>query len=456
MAIPSASPLKVTTRVELIQLLVHAAEMEHALMCQYLFTAFTMKQAGDEGITADQARLIQGWYGTIMRIAVQEMRHLAQACNLLTAVGGAPFLRRAGFPRYASYYTLGLESELTAFSVDTIHRYGCWEKPDWVDDSSCSEPRQMGGASSAAAAYCAHLAQVTDLIPGERPYHSMGELYALIGTAFDAIPARELFIGPSNAQITNKHVPFREPLVAIATPADAHRAIHLIVVEGEGTPQATAEAHTEPSHYESFLQILAALKGELDGDPRFAPARPVIDNPVFAFSHEVDAVVPGAHVVTNSMARKVGAIFTAAYDLTLQLLMRFFTHTDETGAQQQILVDASLSLMAGAIRPLGCLLTRLPAGDPATIDYPGLNAGPSFEVYSQIQPVPHVQTAWRYFQERLWQLTADCQNLSLSTDAPAAVAASLQSELTQVAALLQFWSATFVAHGPATPETRGK
>ncbi|MGH2346272.1 MAG: ferritin-like domain-containing protein, partial [Chloroflexota bacterium] len=272
----SSSPsAKVTTRLELIHLLSRAADLEHSLMCQYLFTAFTLKRPGDAGISLDQARMTERWFGTIMHVAVEEMRHLAQVCNLLTAVGGAPLLRSAGFPRYANSYTFGLEAKLAPFSLETIRRYVCWEKPEGAEEPACDQPIQLARLNPAGAAYYAHLADVMNLIPGDLPYRSIGELYTLIDTAFSTIPARDLFIGPRSAQVTNARVPFREPLTAITAPDHAHRAIHLIVVEGEGTPSDKVDAHKDTSHFARFLRIAAELEQELGRDPHFAPARPV-------------------------------------------------------------------------------------------------------------------------------------------------------------------------------------
>jgi hypothetical protein len=40
-----------------------------------------------------------------------------------------------------------------------------------------------------------------------------------------------------------------------------------------------------------------------------------------------------------------------AYELTLHVLLRFFTHTDETDSQLGTLVASALALMAKVLRP---------------------------------------------------------------------------------------------------------
>ena len=89
----------IDTREELINALSEAAELEHGLMVQYLFTAFSMKRRTDEGITRVQQALLVDWEETILRVAHEEMYHLANVCNLLSAIGGAPQFQRPNFPQ---------------------------------------------------------------------------------------------------------------------------------------------------------------------------------------------------------------------------------------------------------------------------------------------------------------------------------------------------------------------
>ena len=52
-AAPEA-PFVIEHREALIYMLCEAAELEHGIMCQYLFAAFSLKQTADEGLTEDQ------------------------------------------------------------------------------------------------------------------------------------------------------------------------------------------------------------------------------------------------------------------------------------------------------------------------------------------------------------------------------------------------------------------
>src|SRR5246127_4895949 len=76
LASPEA-PFVIEHREALIYMLCEAAELEHGIMCQYLFAAFSMKEHPHEGLTEDQASAVRRWRDQVSHVAVQEMLHLA-------------------------------------------------------------------------------------------------------------------------------------------------------------------------------------------------------------------------------------------------------------------------------------------------------------------------------------------------------------------------------------------
>jgi hypothetical protein len=95
MSTPPAEPvLKVETREELVYLLDHACELEHGLMCEYLYAQFSLKRGLDEGLTVAQLDRVQAWETALISVIKQEMLHLALSTNILTAVGAAPHFER--------------------------------------------------------------------------------------------------------------------------------------------------------------------------------------------------------------------------------------------------------------------------------------------------------------------------------------------------------------------------
>src|SRR5215472_13679232 len=87
-------PIVIERREELVYMLREAAELEHGLMCEYLFAAFSLKTHVDSGLNANQLEAVNRWRSVIMEVAVQEMLHLALACNMLSSLGASPHLTR--------------------------------------------------------------------------------------------------------------------------------------------------------------------------------------------------------------------------------------------------------------------------------------------------------------------------------------------------------------------------
>ena len=101
-------------RGELLRLLARASELEHSLMCQYLFAAYSFKQSTDEGLTDEQLNRAFEWERLILLVARQEMEHLGLVTNLVSAVGGAPTLGHPRFPYATPLY--GHQMALEPFS----------------------------------------------------------------------------------------------------------------------------------------------------------------------------------------------------------------------------------------------------------------------------------------------------------------------------------------------------
>lgn len=57
----SEHDLVIEHREALIFMFCEAAEMEHALMCEYLFAAFSLKERAAEGLTPEQMQAVDRW-----------------------------------------------------------------------------------------------------------------------------------------------------------------------------------------------------------------------------------------------------------------------------------------------------------------------------------------------------------------------------------------------------------
>jgi hypothetical protein len=128
------TPARVESRDGLIFLLAQACEIEHVLLCEYLFAGFSLKTADDEGLTPDQLDATRRWQQVIWEVAAQEMLHLALANNLLTAIGAAPHFRRPNFPQSGRYYPRDFRFTLTRFDAATMQHFVYIERPEQMQE----------------------------------------------------------------------------------------------------------------------------------------------------------------------------------------------------------------------------------------------------------------------------------------------------------------------------------
>ena len=394
----------ISDREQLIYLLTEASELEHGLCCCYLFAAFSLKRAPNEGLTPTEHDAVARWERVISGVAVQEMLHLALASNLLTAIGAAPHFRRPNFPQRSKYYPPSLQMTLRPFDERTLDHFIFIERPEGLDLPDATGFEQLPTQGRAPAD--------DGIEPVDVDYSTVGALYRDIEERIKALVARfgeeRVFIGPPRAQATSAYFPF-PGLTAVTSLASALEAIDLIVEQGEGL-----RGDIENSHYARFL----AIRGELDrlraGRPDFMPARPVMENPFT----EPPADSSGFNLIDHPEARAVAELFNASYALMLELLMRFFAHTEETHEELQTLVMTAIGMMQGVIGPLGPILTSV----PATVGDDAPRAGPSFAFYRSISYLPHRDAAWTLFGERMQELSefsarvggADTKGLGLS------------------------------------------
>ena len=86
-------------RIEMIRLLREAAEVEHALMIQYLYAALSVKPAYHDLVGYGEPNTTD-----FLGVAIQEMQHLAAVNKLLVELGSPPHLERQDFPYEPDIY----------------------------------------------------------------------------------------------------------------------------------------------------------------------------------------------------------------------------------------------------------------------------------------------------------------------------------------------------------------
>ncbi len=387
------APVRIENRAQLIYLLTEAAELEHGIMCCYLFSAFSMKRDVKEGITEEQLKVVRRWRGTILQIAIEEMVHMSLACNLLTAVGGAPHIRRPNLPSNPKAYPPTFRLELVPFCRQSLDSFVFLERPEnqepgFEEKENASFPLILPGKFS-------------DIFSSERQHQTVGHLYRGIEDGFKYLTQKygeeSLFVGPPEAQIADVY--FSLPgLIPVTNLASSVAAIEGIVEQGEGAREGNKD-----SHYGRFLAMLEEYEQIQTDDPNFEPGRPVLRNP-YAMPPSDVSDQGAVNLIEDPLSTDICNLFDGCYEILMQMLGRLLLHTEETEQQLRLLSDLTVGMMMDVIGPLGDTLTTLPAGP----NYLGLNAGPSFRFSKDVATLPHQSSAWAIFAERLKELAAFC------------------------------------------------
>ena len=396
---PPEAPLVIEHREALIYMLCQAAELEHGIMCQYLYAAFSLKQSEDEGLTPDEVQAVQRWRKQISHVATQEMLHLSLVQNLLAAIGAAPHLSRPNFPHPAIAYPAGVHLALLPFGEAALQHFMFLERPEGMDLNDAEGMAAYGRATP--------VVQYDEIVPRSQDFKTIGHLYRSIEAGIahlaDTFGEHRLFVGPPRAQATSQYFSWPE-LVTVTDVASAQRAVDEILEQGEGP-----RGHWKDAHFGRFVEILDEYTQMREANPAFDPVRPVVT--VNVRPAERDTGVP---LVTAPLTRQVMDLFNVSYEILLLALQRFFAHTEETDAELKALADATVALMFRAVKPLGDLVTTLPAGP----DYPARTVGPSFELFYESDYVlPHREAAWILLTQRIRQAARYCE-----PDAPCPVA----------------------------------
>jgi hypothetical protein len=102
------------------------AEVEHTLMVQYLYAAYSLAPDND-GLTPEQQQAVRDWQATILEIAREEMVHLVSVQNLLQLIGGPLNFEREDFPFRSDLYPFMFH--LQPLTRRSLAKYVAAERP---------------------------------------------------------------------------------------------------------------------------------------------------------------------------------------------------------------------------------------------------------------------------------------------------------------------------------------
>jgi CDGSH-type Zn-finger protein/uncharacterized Fe-S cluster protein YjdI len=368
------------SREQLIHRLYEAAELEHNLMCTYLYAAFSLD--------VDAHPLVARWRQAMIAVATEEMAHLAAVWNITSALGGTPQFGRTNFPLEPGSLPASIVVKLAPFSREVIQHFVYLERP-----ADSSEPEGLGFEPELRFSRGTTAARLT---PMSLDYETVGAFYKTLEDnlrAFVAAHGAESFIGDPELQLGQRELPLPgvRPVKCLET---ALAAMASIVEQGEGAP-----GHSERSHFAKFVKIREEL-ATLPPDVR--PSFPAATNPVLRRPVRAE----GRVWIEDEEAARTVDLANACYAVMLRLLAYSYG-LPSSSTEKGLVIELSLALMR-AVTLLGERAARLPAG-PSN---PHCNAGMSFTALRDASPLPPGAAARKFFNERIAELAAHAASLS--------------------------------------------
>lgn len=382
------------TREQLLHSLYEAAELEHDVMCTYLYAAFTIKTDPADGISAAQAQRAAAWQRAVVGVAIEEMGHLAAVWNITSALGGTPRFGRGNFPIERGALPASIVARLAPFDADVLQHFVYLERP--------GQSAEGDGAAFPHGAARARANPYATLTPMPFAYDTLDAFYATLGDDLRAFVEQHgedaAFCNDPGLQLTTEEA--RLPgIEAVRCSKSALAAFASIVEQGEGAPAAR-----DDSHFQVFCRIRAELADAQRADAAYVPGLPAARDPVLRPPISDDRVW-----ISDSEAAATVDLANACYGLMLRLLAHAY-QTPRGDAQKRMAVDLGLGLMH-AMAPVAERAVRLPAGS----EHPGVNAGMTFTALRDAAPLPPA-SAWWFFGERLDELVVAASGLAAAAD----------------------------------------
>ena len=378
-------------RNELSGLLDMAARAEQALLCRYLYAAFSFKRGHEEGgVTYKQLEYMRRWEAALLTVARQEMEHLGLVFNLRTALGEAPTFEMPSFPFSELVGDKTIENSLDKFDQSSLIKFALAEMPSQLPITSPN--------------YKFLKERLKGFAPGG--VDALSDIYNRIRTLFETLPEDVLFLGPPAAQFSTHDVfpgairgldiskapAYDVAMHKVCDRKSALAVIDQIVTEGEGAREEGAPG----SHFATIMSILIKLFELQAEDPGFVPARPVMSNPSGALQ------APAEQQVTYPFTQAALVLFETSYETMLLGLTRFFAFPQNDRSEMSALQQAVFfPMMTTIIRPLGEVLTMLPADADGSLAKRG---GASFRAPESFTLTPHTSAAFNVLYLRYGEM----------------------------------------------------
>ena len=386
-----------TGRDEAIFLLHITAEIEHSLMVQYLYAAYSLDAAG---VPADLRDTVLAWQHGILDIAREEMGHLVTVQNLLRVLGGPLNFEREDFPFRGEFYPFHFRLE--PLSKHSLAKYVVTEMPADPDVPDIEEiKREAAGGNEGVGVNRVGLlyAKIIALFEDAQKLPDSDFQSASVGYQADfATWGRNYTRVPRPAAGATARTP-QLIVQPVGDRTQALTALRAVSEQGEGLAKPADE---ELSHFQRFLEIYRAFCKV----PR-PVVRPVASNPMTVEPEPADDEEEGSDerqkiaVITHPTSLRWAQLFNTRYRLLLDLLAHAL-HVEGPlhaaagpSARGRIIVGAFGEMTH--LRALSDVIMRLPLSEP-----PGqMRCGPPFEMPYTLALPDLAASRWRLHRDVL-------------------------------------------------------
>jgi Ferritin-like len=350
-------------------LLSAAAEVEHALLVEYLYGCWSI----DDGATASE----------VLKIAIQEMCHFITVQNLLLFVGGVPWLARQDQdenPVLAAY-----PFTLRPFGEPLLQDWLLTEMPPLAMMSDDQKKRMkpiidrndVGGGRVHPVGYIYAklywLFLETDQPTADWP--SIGDFHfppGHIATFPGTGTAATLQVDPDSELSWNASKDRGGIFLRIDSRQTALSALAAIASQGEGSAAATPVA----SHFAAFFDLYTSIDFT-QFPPPHAPIDPFVSN------QPSPDPTREANRITHPVAASLCLLFDVRYKIMLTSI-RAALARDRTDSKRAKLATWAFQEMLGNIKGLASTLARLPCKQSGTASV--LSAAPTFALGDFVLP----------------------------------------------------------------------
>ena len=440
-----ARPPELGWRDYLVMLLQLGAEIEHALMVEYLYAAYSL---GGTQVPAEHRDDVREWRDSILTIAREEMGHLLTVQNLLCLLGGPPSFEREDYPWDSPFYPFPFRLE--KLTLDSLSFYVFAEMDPGLPGAIPGEGEE--GRHFEERDRARIVKAVKDRVPEA---HHVGEIYKVIldivrdpklipDACFDAdtyaLQASWDEWGQGYRPVADEEdepILTREPNLIVRQMAGRTEAIDgLTAIAGQGeAPHLRGPREQGPSHFDRFVAIYQAFE-QVAG---WSPVRPVPVNPS---TRRAEQGGTGTYIVSES-SRAWANLLNVRYRLLLTYLAHLYRlprRDGRPGARAAMLQRVFAEMFN--VKTISETLVRLPLDDPEAPE----RAGPPFEMpYTTALP-PDDLDCWRLYRDLLETSQSLCTGLL--TNAPSAVGSDYLLALRQLDGGAVAWLDPLISASP--------